>query len=156
MWELLKRDAYKRIFAPDCRSLLAIRVFDTNSDDWQLLLDYLSANNRLAYSEDGKACSLPKFEAIWRKHNEKTLLLQVMLPGFTANCHFFDNQQIQIDLLPEDVNSPKKGDAVFGLMNGMATVLNKTVFLTPEFAGASAEELRNLAVYVADPKNHSI
>jgi hypothetical protein len=152
----LKAETYKKIFSPDLGSLLEIRVLNTSMADWQLLLDDLVAKYVSVYSEDGVVTSLPSAVALWQKNKEKSLSLEVLLCGFTMNCHFFDDGQIQVNLLPEDVDSMEKAEAVFGFMREISVLLNKEVLLTPEFGGATPEELRNLAVCVVEPTEHTI
>jgi hypothetical protein len=156
VWKRLNGETSRRIFAPDSGSLLDIWVFGTTSNDWQLLLNYLSAEYVSVYSEDGNITSSPRAEVILRRRNEASVTLEVMLCGFTVNCHFFETGRIEMNLLPEDVNTPDKVEAVFELVTAIATLLNKEVFLVPEFGGASNEKLRELAVCVVDPRDYSI
>jgi len=48
-----------------------------------------------------------------------------MLPGFTVNSHFFLTDEIELNLLPEEVNSREKADAVFALIKGIAQLLGR-------------------------------
>jgi hypothetical protein len=124
--------------------------------DWQLLLDDLAAKYVSVYSEDGVATSLPRATALWQKKNDKSLSLEVLLGGFTINCHFFDDSQVQFNLLPEDVDSLEKAETVFGFMKELSLLLHKEVLLTPEFGGAKPEDLCKFAVCVAEPTGQSI
>jgi hypothetical protein len=147
---------YREIFVPDCGALQDIKVFDVNAWDWQSLLHFLSTNYELVYSEDGVVESLPNFATIWQRHNEKALTLKVLLPGFTVNSCFFDDDQIELDLLPEDIDSPEKANAVFALIKAIARLLQKEVFLVEENASATPEELRQMAACSCDPRNAEI
>jgi hypothetical protein len=79
-----------------------------------------------------------------------------MLIGFTVNCYFFLVNEIELDLLPNDVNSWDSAEQVFKLMKDIASILKKDVFLTPEHDTANAEELRNMAVAIADAIDGSV
>ena len=147
---------YQEIFSPDCGSLLDIRVFDVTADDWQSLLDFLSANYFLAYLEDGTIQELPRFSIIWQTQKEKALALQILLPGFTVNMHFFVDDEIEMDVLPEDVNSFEKADAVFALIKSMAHLLKKEVLLVGETSISDPEELKRMAVCLCDPSDLEI
>ena len=156
MWKRLKADICKEIFASDSGSLLGIWVLETDQNDWQLLLNHLSAKYVVVYSEDGNNTSLPSAETILEKRKDVSRTLEVMLCGFTLNCHFFEVERIEVNLLPEDVNAPEKMDAVFELMTAIAALLNKEVYLAAEFGSATLKELRELAVCVVDPNDQSI
>jgi len=136
--------------------LLELAVFDTSYDEWQAVLDYLSANFAIAYSEDGVVLPLPRFEEIRRKRNQRTVMLEILLSGLTLNCHFLDDDHIQLNILPEDVDSSEKADLVFRLMSGLANLLNKEVLLVPEFLSASRETLQKLAVCSVAPGTNEI
>lgn len=131
-------------------------VFGVNSDDWQHLLNHLSTSYLVIYTEDGVQCTLPDMESITRNRDTKTLALEIMLPGFTVNSHFFRSDEIEMDVLPEDVNSLEKANAVFRLMIEIASLLDKQVLLTPEFGSADAEKLRQLALCVAEPGSTAV
>jgi hypothetical protein len=156
MWNRLSSNTCKRIFAPDAGSLLDIWVFDTDVQDWKLVLDHLSTKYVCVYSEDGSITSLPSVDVIARRRNEVSVSLEAMLYGFTVNCHFFETGRIEMNVLPEDVNSSEKSQAVLDLMKDIAVLLKKVVYLVPECGSASSTEFQELAVCVVDPTDHSI
>jgi hypothetical protein len=135
---------------------MQIMVFDTSSDDWRRVLKYFSANYVVTLTEDGVQKPIPDIETIFQQRDERSLALEVMLPGFTVNSHFFSKDAIELNVLPEDVDSNEKAESVFCLMTDIARLLNKHVYLTPEFSGASSEEIRRLAVCTATPGGASV
>jgi hypothetical protein len=152
----LSNKNYRDIFRPDDRALQEIVVFDVDSHDWQHLLEYLARNYLVVYTEDGHQVALPSIEGIWSAQTERSVTLEIVLAGFTINCHFVVRDQITMNVLPEDVDSQAKADAVLHLMVELAGVLNKEVFLTPEFGSAEPDELRRMAICFADPSSHSV
>lgn len=76
-----------------------------------------------------------------------------MICGVSLNCQFFDVGQIQMNLLPEEVNSVEKAEAVFRVMTDIASLLKKEVLLTSEFGRATREKLREIAVCRVDGQN---
>jgi hypothetical protein len=142
---------YREIFAPDSRALLDIFVFEVTPNHWQSLLDFLAGNYQLVYLEDGVAASRPDFSTIWQRCGKKAVTLQVLLPAFTVNTHFFLIDQIEMDVLPEDVDSSEKADAVFTLMKCIARLLGKEVFMVQEHGSATDEELKRMAVCSCGP-----
>jgi len=63
---------------------------------------------------------------------------------------------MEMDVLPEDVNTSEKAQWVFDFMVAIARLLSKEVFLTPEFGSATQTELKDSALCLADPQNGSI
>lgn len=142
---------YREIFVPDCGALLDIYVLEITPVHWQALLDFLSAKYELIYLENGAEEALPDFATIWKRRNEKAVTLKVVLPGFTVNTHFFLEDDIEMDLLPEDIDSFEKADAVFELIKSIARVLQKEVLLVGETSITDPEELRRMAICSCDP-----
>jgi len=83
-------------------------------------------------------------------------MLEILLPGFTVNCHFLPTSDIEMNVNPEDIDSFQKAEAVFQLMSDMAVQLNREVYLVPEFGSATRENIRSLALCVADPRGPSL
>jgi hypothetical protein len=147
---------YREIFAPDCGTLLDIYVLNVTPDHWQALLEFLPTKYDLAYLEDGLAVPLPDFATIWRRRSEKALMLKVVLPGFTVNSHFFLEDEIELDLLPEDIDSAEKANVVFALIKDIARLLQKEVLLVGKSSITDPEELRRMAICSCDPSDGSI
>lgn len=141
---------YREIFVPDSGSLLDIYVFDVGANEWQSVLTFLAANYELHYSEDGVAQPLPPFTTIRRHQNERATSLKIQLPGFTVNTHFFLENEIEMDVRPEDVDSFERAQAVFMLIKCIARLLEKEVFMTGESSHA-AEELGQITVCSCSP-----
>lgn len=131
-------------------------VFGVTVDDWQDLLKFFSANYVLNYSEDGISRPLPQFATIRGISKGKAITLEVLLPGFTINTHFFSDDLIQLNLLPEEVDSREKADAVFALMKNVSRLMRKSVYLVPEHGSAMPEELKHMAVCSCHPAGNEI
>ena len=141
---------YRSIFKPDAGTLLDIMVFNVQVKDWQHLLASLSKRYSLFYSEDGVSKSLPHADSIFQARLQRSVMLEIMLPGFTLNSYFFLDSEIEIDLRPEDINSEEKAAAVFEFMMDISKYLGKEVFLTPEYGSGSVDKRRELALCVAN------
>ena len=113
----MNRHAYNEVFRPDSGLLLDIKIFNTTEEDWRTLLHYLSTKYVTVYSEDGVAKPQPEFKAIWQARNKKALAIEILLPGFAVSSNFFETEQIEMDLRPEDVDSAEKANAVFGFQS---------------------------------------
>jgi hypothetical protein len=152
----MKKNAYEEIFAPDDGLLLDIKVFDAGPRDWEKLLLYLTTQYLVVYSENRVVTPQPDFATIWHRTKEKAVQLEIMLPGFTVRAHIFQTEEIEMDLRPEEVDSNEKACAVFELMSGTASELGKEVFLIPEYASATQQQLREMAICSADPRTGKI
>ena len=148
--------AYKKIFASNKGMLLDIVVGDTSINDWQALLDYLTANYTCVYSENKVAVPLPRAEAIFETRNQVSVSLECMLMGFTVNCYFFLVKEIELDLLPDEIKSPTSARQVFKLMRDISAILKKKVFLIPEHGRSKVEELQEFSLAVVDATDGSI
>ena len=150
------KDRFREIFVPDSGALVNLRVFEITEDDWQTLLDFLSANYSLNYTEDGATKQLPRFTTIWQTRNERSVALAVVLSGCTISTHFFDNEEIQLDVLPDEIDSAEKAEAVFTLMKSIARILQKQVYLVPEFGGAAPDTLKRMAICWCDAQGNAV
>lgn len=148
--------SYRDIFEPDEGSLLQVMVFDTASQDWQCMLQILQTKYVTVYSEDGTVTNLPPIDQIWLTRLQKSLTFEILLPGFTVNTHFFTPEEIELNILPDDIDSQEKANAFFEFMLLMADTLGRNVYLAPEHGSASSEELRKMAICVAEPGRPAI
>jgi hypothetical protein len=142
---------WQKIFEPDSRSLLDIWVFDASRADWQKALDWLARSYPIIYSEDAAPAPLPSFEAIWERHKATTQLLRIDLGGFAVNAHFFSPDEIEMNVLPEDVDSRTKAESVFKFAIEIARLLNKEVAFAPEYGSATTAELKAMAFCTVSP-----
>ena len=138
--------SWKKIFEPDCGTLRDILAPEATANDWQSLLDYLSTNHKIQYSEDGTICSLPPFETIGQRREKVSVALSIQMGGYTINSYFFIPGEIEMDLLPDEINSENKAKSVFDFLSSIARVLDKEVFLTGEGVNGNVAQLRNAAV----------
>lgn len=141
---------WKRIFKPDQGVLLGVWVLDGDPADWLALLDWACQEYQTTYFEDGTETTLPGFPLILERVKTVTPLLRIDLGGFSANAHFCSADEIELEVLPEKVDSEAKATAVFKLMTGIARLLGKQVTLAAEQVTLDARQRRGLAVCIAD------
>jgi hypothetical protein len=146
---------YREIFVPDSGSLLDIYVFDVTKYEWQSVLNFLAANYELHYTEDGVAEPLPPFTTIRLHQQKRATSLKIQLCGFTVNTHFFLDDQIEMDVRPEDIDSLEKAQAVFMLIKCVTRLLEKEVFMVAE-SSLGSEELKQMAVCSCNPADLEI
>lgn len=123
----------KDIFYQD-GSLRDIYVLESTSDDWQKLIAFLrSGKYKVTYELDGIEKPLPSdFSEIQKYMGEVYQLLSIHIEGLRLNCHFFLTENIEFDLLPNEVETEEKAEAIFQFMAMVGRLLGKEVILTPE------------------------
>ena len=126
-------DILKEVFYQD-GSLRDVYVRETTGDDWQKLITFLeSGEYQVTYKLDGTEGPLPSdFSDIEKHIGELGQLLSIYIEGVRMNSHFFGTQEIELDLLPDEVDTEEKAESVFRFMAEMGRLLGKEVILTPE------------------------
>lgn len=143
---------WKQIFEPDSGTLLNIVVPDVQSSDWQRLVTRLGRTYSIKYSEDGVERPIPDVNSIFNARLQRTVLLKiVVMPKVALHCHFFMKGEIELDLLPDDINTEEKAGAVLKAMTETSKCLGKEVFLMPEGCVSPNNELREMAICTAGP-----
>ena len=110
-----------------CRDLY---VLNTSVADWEAFLD-LATLYPFDYTYDGEPRELPSVAQVFRDQ-DGTHLLRIHLDAVTLNCHFFDEDEIELDLDPRQVVSGEQHEQVLDFMERLGSALSKTVLLTPE------------------------
>ncbi len=142
---------WKRIFEPDSSSLLDIWVFETDQSHWQLLFDWLQKSHSVAYFEDHTPRALPSLANIWERAAAGAPMLRIDLESCSVNAHFFSSNEIEMDVLPEEIDSEEKAQSVFEFVSGIARLLKKEVILAPEYGSADRAQLKAIAICTVDP-----
>lgn len=126
-------DVLREVFYRD-GSLRDIYVCGTTVDDWQKLLTFLRAEKyRFTYEIGGVETSMPDdFSQIQNHIGSTGQLLSIYVDKVRLNCHFFCVEEIELDLLPNDVDTKDRVEAVFEFMSEVGRTLSKDVILTPE------------------------
>lgn len=93
-----------------------------------MFLDYVSKYYAISHSEDGHGKPLLSYDLILERSKLAAVSLVISLSGVAANCHFFEVDHMEMDVLPEDVNTPEKAQSVFEFMIAIARLLKKEVF----------------------------
>lgn len=97
---------------------------------WQLLRD---SDCRAEYRIDEASVALPyEVESIFGVRTSASPLLTVYLDGIELNCHFFTDQDIELDLDPREISSQGHLDLLLGFMRRLGAATAKSVVITPE------------------------
>lgn len=125
---------YQKEFRALDGSLRDIYVHDTTIGDWRSAWAWLRAKGyQLNYSVDGQSRDLPEDpqDALSLRKTAATLL-SIHVGSIQVNCHFFDVDDLEMDIDPKQVTSDETLDELFGFLLGLAAVLDKRVDLTDE------------------------
>ena len=117
----------------DLGLLLDIVVPDTRIGDWQKFIDYIRTSSLpYEYFNGERKSALPdKVDAVLAKVPEMTHLLSIRISGLDANCHFFDEEEIELDVDPRQMGGPGL-HTVVGFMAQLGKLLGKDVQLSGE------------------------
>ena len=104
---------WKEVFAPDSGTLLDVRVYDMTAADYDRLLGMLAMQYRVLYLEDGnaKAKDLPDYTTIIRRRDLVSVSIAIDVFGVEVKCFFWGENELTLDLRPEDVDSTEKAQA---------------------------------------------
>jgi hypothetical protein len=89
-------------------SLRDIYVFDTSDSTWNVFFAAIINSYPHKFFIDGVETSLPSsYSSIKKIQNDATTMLSINVDGgLLANCHFFSEDQIELDICPSDIASP--------------------------------------------------
>jgi hypothetical protein len=99
---------------PGVLSVIEIRAYGVTAGDYDLLLPILTERYPAVYSENGNRKDLPDYNTIVRRRYLSTPTLALNVIGVQVKCWFWEDNEIDLDLLPDDVDSEEKAEAVFG------------------------------------------
>lgn len=127
-WETFKAEFYRD------GSLRDILVSGTNLKDWNRMAEHIAGKYRFRFSGGWSNSVFPdNLAALFPAGPDSSLtLLSIDVSGVVLNCHFFTEEEIELDLNPADIDQPSKLQDLFDFMSDIARVLNKDVVMTPE------------------------
>lgn len=111
-------------------SLRDVYVAQTEISDWRKFMEFASRYPS-AYAFDGIACEMPSVEGIF-SNRDGGHLLRVKFGIATANCHFFVESEIELDLDPREIQSASSHSEALSFLEGLAIAIGKPVTVTPE------------------------
>ncbi|RYY00924.1 MAG: hypothetical protein EOO53_20610 [Gammaproteobacteria bacterium] len=100
-WSQVKRD-----FSPD-GSLRDIYFFNTDLAIWQKFLDSVKASgfNHKMY-RNGEYCTLSlDIGKLFLERENSSLMLEIEKNGVIFNCHFFVEEEIELDISPKEITN---------------------------------------------------
>jgi hypothetical protein len=127
--------AIQQWFEPE-HGLIDVWAFDTTTEDWQKLLDFVSRKFQgLQYVVDSEPQELPSgVDEILSLRPERSTSLQIKIDGIALNSYFFCREEIDFDFNPREVRQALALQHVLEFLRRLADLLNKEVVVTPEGA----------------------
>ena len=148
-------NVWREAFAPDSGTLLEIRVYGTCEADYRMLLSFLDSNFSIRYFRDGFQTKVPDYDRILEDY-ESVLTFVAIDVGVPVNLWFYSADEIDLDLLPDDVDSVAKAERIIAFMQSIGTLLNKRVLLTAENASADQEWSEQHCIVSIAPPDGSV
>jgi len=117
-------------FVPD-GGLRDIYVRHVSIDNWETLYRWLLHTYPHVFTRDGiQIDPPPSVEFIWQDRAVASNLLTLQVSGMRVNCHFFQSDDLELDLRPEEVVDEEHFGAVSNLMIGLGRRVDKQVVLS--------------------------
>src|SRR5689334_18634070 len=101
---------WNEVFKPDSGIVFEIRACGITPKDYAVLLPLLIQRYPAVYSEDGEKRNLPDYGTISRRRNRVTTTLELNVLDVRVMCWLREEDELDLDLLPDDVNSEAKAE----------------------------------------------
>lgn len=110
-----------------------IYVLGTDARDWMRFIDAIPAwNVPYVYTENGERAPFPPPRIRFVGTLEPSALLELRIGGATLNCHFFTEDEIELDLDPREVSEQGAMDDIVSFMAQLSGLVQRPTILTPE------------------------
>ena len=112
-------------------------ILQTNLDDNLKWTNYVNENYRIEWfngltQADEKKIDYEVIKEFWNGNLDLCSTAKVFIDKIQINNHFFDNEEIENDIDPREINSIEDHEIVVKYMKDLALLLDKTIILTPE------------------------
>ena len=111
-------------------SLRDVYVFNTAIGDWDKMLT-LARAHPYEYLRDGSAHELPTAKALFQ-NREHSHWLSVKAGKVSLNCHFFTQEEIELNIDPREVAGSEEHISALQFIEQLAEVTQKDVVVTAE------------------------
>lgn len=111
-------------------SLRDIYVQNTEAVHWDRF-DRLLRKYECTYTFDGMPLPFPGSRSALA-NREGSHLLSIPLGGPVINCHFFIEQQLELDISPKEVAGPLDHERILVFVESLAEALELAADITPE------------------------
>jgi hypothetical protein len=113
--------------------LLDFCVYQTRLQDWQCFLDLLrSYGIRHSYHLDGELSEFSWDASLLFSVRDHAHDFAFSIDGIVFHCHFFIEEEIELDFDPSDINGQATLNALVDFVEQIGEGLKKSVVITPE------------------------
>lgn len=117
-------------FSPD-GSLRDIYIRRVSAGDWESVYRWLIGTYPNVFTRDGiQIDPPPSVEFIWQDRAVAFSVLTLNVGEVRVNCRFFQSDDLELDLSPEEVVNEERFAALTVLMGSLGRLVNKDVVLT--------------------------
>ena len=113
-----------------------IYVLDTGPEEWSSFLEFVSQNqSEIDFYIDGEKTDQPSPVSIGealRMHEKGAPTLLVNKGGLIFACHFFTDEEIEMDIDPRQVDSNDRYKTLIDFCQGLSLAVSGQVIVTPE------------------------
>lgn len=114
-----------------------IYILNTTKEDWKVWADFVNSNYKTSFfihetQIREEKIDMNKVLDYWNGKFNNCSTASVFLGNIIVNAHFFDDEQIENDITPTEINSIEDHNRLIRYMTELSNVLQKNVFLTPE------------------------
>ena len=109
-----------------------IYVRHVSADDWETAYRWLIGMYPNEFIRGGIQIDPPPSVEFIRQDPVAFSCLTLDVGGLRVNCHFFQSDDLELDLRPEEVVTEERFVALTGLMEGLGRLVDKNVVLTYE------------------------
>lgn len=119
--------------APD-GALRDFYILETTAKDWDAFLQFVAGfGGAVSFEVDGQASPLPKsFEEGFKLRQEASVCLYVSIAKGGLACHFFTDQEIELDFRPNLFQSGPEWLELAAFLQGMVNAVGKPGIVTHE------------------------
>jgi len=111
-------------------SLRDVYLAGVDLDGWKRFIHYASAH-RLTYKADGEDSVFPGVDEAFRR-TDVIHCLSIWVRGASVNCHFFQSDEIELDIDPREILGEIDHAALLKFVEGAANAVGANAVITPE------------------------
>ncbi|MCR8843329.1 protein export chaperone secb [Paenibacillus sp. SC116] len=127
-----KQKMIKEYFYED-GSLRDIYIMHASQLDWESIFEYLDKNNiQYKITKDGELVNERAINQLMKLRQDYSLNISIDYKGISVSGYFYDADQIEFDIVPEQIQTEDAVDSLIEFMKDISKQINKEVILTEE------------------------
>jgi len=111
-------------------SLRDVYLAGTDYDGWERFIQYASAH-QLTYKADGEDAAFPGVSEAFRRI-DTSHCLSIWIGDVAVNCHFFQDDEIELDVDPGEILGEAEHMALLEFVAGASNAVGVSATITPE------------------------